>query len=250
MEEGILIQFKLWRKPLKINHCGLVGLLLFCTFTQVLSQNPDELRQLYQQQALRQSFLMAGLVNVAEAVPEIRVGLSYASDTNVFKTNFYHGLNEAYLVKEGVDKLRTAQEILQSQYPGFHLLVLDAARPRSVQREMWAMVEGTEMEHYVAYPEGAGSLHNIGCAIDLIIVDSSGKALDMGFGYDHFGWEAEPGKHEELLLQGILTEQQVSNRMILRRCMQAAGFQAINREWWHFNVFPKETARSLYSVIE
>lgn len=199
---------------------------------------------------LESSFESSGCVNVQNFNPMIVIDLAYKDSFNVFESDFYHGFNKAYLIQEGAEKLATANSILMSIDSSLRIVVFDAARPRSVQRIMWNSVSGTQMEKYVAYPEGGGSLHNYGCAVDVGLIYSNGDLLDMGYGFDHLGWESEPRNHIELLELGILTQQQIENRNILRQVMRQAGFLAIDSEWWHFNVHPKEYVRSNYSIIE
>ncbi len=199
---------------------------------------------------LENSFTSSGCVNVQDFDPMIIVNLAYRDSSNVFESDFYNGFNKAYLIQEGAEKIAAANSILMSIDSSLRIVVFDAARPRSIQRIMWDSVSGTQMEKYVAYPEGGGSLHNYGCAVDVGLIYSNGELLDMGFGFDHLGWESEPRNHKELVELGILTQEQVNNRNLLRQIMIQAGFQAINSEWWHFNVYPKEFVRANYSIIE
>ena len=47
----------------------------------------------------------------------------------------------------------------------------------SVQRIMWNLVRGTNKTYYVSNPAKGGGLHNYGMAVDLTIIDASGKLL-------------------------------------------------------------------------
>jgi D-alanyl-D-alanine dipeptidase len=228
--------------------------LIFSLFVLIqfnlYGQVKGSFRTFYDQQTLRSAYLSFDLVKINDLHEYIFVQLPYASDSNVFERNFYFGLNEAYIVPEGADKLILALEDLHRIDSNLCLLVLDATRPRSVQRMMWQTVEGTALEKYVAYPEGGGSLHNIGCALDITLCLRDETPIDMGSHFDLFGKASEPRYHQELLEEGVLTEEHVYYRQILRQVMKNAGFQAINSEWWRFNVFPKELARSLYPIVE
>jgi D-alanyl-D-alanine dipeptidase len=64
-------------------------------------------------------------------------------------------------------------------------------------------------------------------AVDLTLVDSLGKELDMGTPFDHFGEEAHHAFTD--LSDSILT-----NRKLLKEGMEAAGFTALRTEWWHY----------------
>ena len=56
--------------------------------------------------------------------------------------------------------------------------------------------------YYVSNPAKGGGLHNYGMAVDLTIVDASGKLLPMGTPYDFFGTEAHTDKEEALVQTG------------------------------------------------
>ena len=72
------------------------------------------------------------------------------------------------------------------------------------------------------------SSHSRGSTIDLTLLDmKTGKDLDMGSPFDMFSEVSHPD------YKGI-TEEQYSNRMILRNVMLRNGFAPIDCEWWHF----------------
>ncbi|MFD2566118.1 M15 family metallopeptidase [Pseudotenacibaculum haliotis] len=127
---------------------------------------------------------------------------------------------------------------------GFSLKVYDAYRPqRSVDHFVrWAKVLNDTLmkQHY--YPDVAKkdlfkldyiasrSGHTRGSTVDLTIVDiKTGKELDMGSSYDFFGTPSHP-------FYPKLTQQQRSNRMLLRNLMLEAGFKPYAKEWWHFTL--------------
>jgi D-alanyl-D-alanine dipeptidase len=190
-----------------------------------------------------------GLVDVQTLNPAIQVDLAYASTSNFLHEDLYHGLRKCYLLEEAAAKLAKAQADLARVKPGYHLLACDCVRPQSVQRKMWARVKGTEMEQYVAAPSRV-SLHSLGVAVDLTIVDANGERLDMGTPYDSFDRLAQPRYEREFLRSGKLSPQQVENRQLLRSVMVGAGFQSLSTEWWHFGAFPKAVAMRRYRPIE
>ncbi len=195
-------------------------------------------------------FLTADLVNVHELDPSIQADLRYGTNHNFLEKDLYGGLNQCYLQEEVAKMLSKAQEFLKEKQPRLSLLVLDCARPWSVQKEMWEAVKGTDQEQYVASPYGGGSIHNYGASIDVTIVDNEGKELDMGTPYDFFGEKAQPRHHQKFLDNGELTLEHVTNRTRLREVMRKAGFHAIETEWWHFNAFSKELVRKKYKMVE
>lgn len=195
-------------------------------------------------------FIEAGLVNVQRIDPEIQVDLVNSDPKkNYFRKNFYGGLQTAYLRNEVALKLSGARKILRSKHAGYALLILDAARPRSVSRKMYEQVKGTKYERFVAKPD-RGSMHNYGIAVDITIVDASGDELDMGF---------SPFRKSTLELYWLfakkklgvkLSDQQKKNRRLLADIMVEAGFIPLGFEWWHFNGLPKAEVRKRLRIIE
>jgi D-alanyl-D-alanine dipeptidase len=201
------------------------------------------------QPTLERQLQNQGLVNIKSLSPGILVDLKYSTTDNFLGEDTYGDLEDCYLQKEAAEKLAKAQTILQRKHPELTLLVYDGARPRSIQRKMWALVEGTDTQDYVANPE-RGSVHNFGSAVDLTVAKLDGTPLDMGTAFDYFGDLAQPRLEEKFLKSGQLTEEQIKNRLILRMAMTDAGFQSISVEWWHFNAVPVKVARSKYKIIE
>lgn len=202
---------------------------------------------------IKKKFLVAGLVDVNTIDNSIKVDLVNSSANKIFfQEDFYGGLNKAYLRKNIAVKLSNAQGILKKVNPTYSLQVLDAARPRSVSRAMYEKMKGTRFERYVAKPD-KGSMHNYGIAVDITIVDESGKKLDMGPSPFY-------SSHTKIYWQYFLKKigfevsvEQQKNRDLLKHVMLKAGFYPLSHEaieWWHFNGMKKKDARSTYSIIE
>ena len=80
---------------------------------------------------------------------------------------------------------------------------------------------------YIAAKSG----HSRGSTVDLTIVDmATGMEVDMGGGFDYFGELSHPG------YTATLTQEQIDNRMILRKAMMDNGFKPLEEEWWHFTL--------------
>jgi len=197
---------------------------------------------------LDEKMKQAGLVDIQSIDPSIKVDLMYSSSDNFLKYDIYGCLEKGYLYKIAALKLVKAQEYLKEIYPGYSLLVCDAARPLSVQYKMWEVVRNTPMKPYIADPEG-GSMHNYGAAVDITIVDSHGVQLDMGTAVDFFEDLSQPVLEEQYLSQRKLTKEQLSNRKLLRSVMEQAGFLGISNEWWHFNAFERDWIRKNLKII-
>ena len=195
-------------------------------------------------------FIKAGLVDVNDIDSTIQVDLVNSDPKkNFFRENYYNGLSKAYLRKEIAIKLSKAQKILRTRHPGYFLLILDAARPRSVSRLMYEKMKGTKFEKYVANPN-KGSMHNYGVAVDISLVDQKGEELDMGFSPFRKSALEIYWQFAKMKLGLNLNEKQIENRKLLSETMISAGFLPLSHEWWHFNGMAKDLARQKYQIIE
>ncbi len=202
-----------------------------------------------QELSLEAQLQKQGLVNINTLIPDILVELKYSSTDNFLSVDTYGDLENCYLQPKAASMLKHAQNLLKQSHPELSLLVYDGARPRSVQRKMWALVVNTPSQGYVANPD-RGSVHNFGSAIDLTIATVDGVPLDMGTAFDYFGDLAQPRYETRFLKEHKLTQKQMDNRLLLREVMTQAGFLPISSEWWHFNAVPAKVARAQYQIIE
>lgn len=191
-----------------------------------------------------------GFVDVATLDTAIVVDLMYARDDNFVGRAMYDGLTRAWLHPDAARALKTAQEELGRQHPGYALKICDASRPMSVQKQMYATVRGTSKVRYVSNPANGGGLHNYGLAVDVTIVDENGDELDMGTKVDHLGAEAGVNREAEMVASGVITAQAAENRGLLRRVMRKGGFRVLPSEWWHFNLVSRATAKASYKVLD
>jgi D-alanyl-D-alanine dipeptidase len=199
---------------------------------------------------IESKFIEAKLTKLSDVDKSIKVNLVNSNkDNNFFKMNFYGNLNECYLQNEISYKLKKAQSLLKQKHENMSLLLMDCARPRSVSWKMYYKLKGTAFERYVANPK-TGSMHNYGSAVDITIIDSDGSYLDMGmnpFYKNRFQLLYAITKNK---LSSSLSEEQSTNRFLLKSTMEQAGFKSIKLEWWHFNGFSKEVIRKQYKIIE
>ncbi len=163
------------------------------------------------------------LVNIKEINPHIIIDLKYATTDNFLKQKVYDDAN-CYVLKILADKLDKAQKILEQD--GLGLKIFDGHRPLAVQKKMWAIVPDAR---FVANPNTGGSIHNRAAAVDLTLVDSEGKELDMPTPFDNFAERAYQFSKEP-------TVQQRVNRMLLRKVMVEVGLEYIRTEWWHYQL--------------
>ena len=192
-----------------------------------------------------------GLQSVAEKIPSVEVYMVYATPYNFMGRVLYEGLDEAYLVPEAMEKLRKANDILRKKRLDLHLVVYDAARPRSIQQQMWKVVENTELQDFVANPnKSGGGPHNYGIAVDVTLVDCTGHPIPMGSEYDYFGNRSRVDLEAQLIEQGEINQRELLNRQLLREVMTEAGWIVEPSEWWHFNAMTLEDASQRLSVID
>lgn len=190
-----------------------------------------------------------GMVDIQQVAPDIRVDLKYATKDNFIGANMYGQLRRAYLHPNLAKALARAQQVLTKERPGYRFLIYDAARPQSVQRRMYQAVAGTPKKIYVAAPERGGR-HNYGVAVDLTIVDASGKPLYMGSSFDHFGEEAHLGNEEARVRAGIFNKEVPANRSLMRRLLGAEGLRPYDKEWWHYQEqMPMSEVRKRYQLL-
>ena len=192
-----------------------------------------------------------GLQNVAEQIPGIEVYMVYATPYNFMGRVLYNDLDEAYLVPEAVEKLRKANDLLRKKRMDLHLAVYDAARPRSIQEQMWKVVENTDLQSFVANPyKRGGGPHNYGIAVDVTLVDCTGHPIPMGSEYDYFGDRSRTDIEQQLLENGEIARREFENRRLLREIMVEAGWRVDPAEWWHFNAMPLAEASQRLQVIK
>jgi D-alanyl-D-alanine dipeptidase len=195
--------------------------------------------------------LPEGLVDVQQINAAIQIDLKYTTTDNFLRERLYTSLQKAYLQKDVALRLSEVQKELSRQYPGYQLLIYDAVRPLSVQEKMWKALDSLPIKErikFVSNPKNL-SLHNMGAAIDLTILNANGVALDMGAGFDDIRKIAYPCLEDSFLKVGQLTPLQVQNRQILRSAMLMQGFRQLPTEWWHFNACSREEAKRKYKVL-
>jgi D-alanyl-D-alanine dipeptidase len=213
---------------------------------------PAEITESDELPELEKTLIDQGLVNIETVIPGIRVELKYSTTDNFFGKDVYGDHVRCYLQPVVAEMLKKAQESLQNDYPNLTLLVYDGVRPLSVQQILWDDLDKPDSIKplYVADPK-IGGLHNYGVAVDLTIFDTEiGQPLDMGTGYDYFGFQAYPDRELEMLAEGKINRAQVANREILRKVMIGAGFTGIGSEWWHFNAFSRKQAGEKFQLIK
>jgi D-alanyl-D-alanine dipeptidase len=160
-------------------------------------------------------------VAVRSVVPDAVLDVRYATKDNFVGRPLYP-FPAAYLRRSTAEKVKAAAGLLREK--GLRLVVYDAYRPLSVQREMWKVKPD---RRFVADP-ATGSRHNRGAAIDAALADRRGRRLRMPSDFDAFAPEAALGA------KGV-PEKAAANARTLRNAMVAAGLKPLSTEWWHFS---------------
>ena len=169
----------------------------------------------------------------------------------------YADLSPYYLRKSVLDSLIKAQEYLQSKNPSWRIQIFDAYRPIAVQQFMVdytfaqvveaqklniASLSAAESENIWQQVYQIWALpsldpltpppHSTGAAIDITLVDDTGKVVNMGSPID----EMSARSHPDYFANSSLPEQQQyhSDRQLLREVMEYIGFARHPAEWWHF----------------
>lgn len=183
------------------------------------------------------------------SIPGVAVDLRYASERNFTGHNLYGSLDCTWLHRLAADGLERAAARLQREAPGHRILVLDALRPHRVQVQLWDFLDGTGLRQYVADP-ALGSIHSFGMALDVTLLGADGEELDMGSGFDEMDELSHPKLEAQHLASGLLSQQHVHRRELLRHAMSAGGFNGIDNEWWHFDMLDRGHVRRHFTRVD
>ena len=159
--------------------------------------------------------------DLADREAGILIDMRYATDSNFVEEKMYP-CSRCFLRPAVARAVIAAHRELAGRNMG--LKMLDCYRPLPIQWKLWEKVPD---RRYVSDPR-KGSMHNRGAAVDLTIVDSQGRELNMGTPYDFFGREAY---HTFTSLSDSILE----NRRLLKNLMERHQFRSIRTEWWHYS---------------
>lgn len=166
----------------------------------------------------------ADLIELTKLDKTIKLDIRYATADNFVGKAVYPEAR-AFLQRPAAEALVRVHKELKKK--GLGLVIYDGYRPWSITKLFWNTVT-PEQKKFVADP-ATGSKHNRGCAVDLGIYDlKTGKAIPMPSGFDEFTERAAPEYKGG-------TDEERSNRDMLRHLMEAEGFTVYSEEWWHFD---------------
>jgi D-alanyl-D-alanine dipeptidase len=163
------------------------------------------------------------LVALTSPTYDVDLDLAYATPNNFTGKPIYRRA-AAYLHPVATEHLTRAIQLARPL--GLRLKIFDAFRPSEAQ---WVMWNHTPDPDFLADPR-RGSPHSRGAAVDLTLVDASGRELDMGTGFDAF----TPLSHHS---NTEVPEAAQRNRFLLLGLMTAAGWDFYRNEWWHYQLF-------------
>lgn len=185
------------------------------------------------------------LVNIKKQAPTIIVDIPYATENNFTGMKLY-ARNVCLLRPEVADAVEAAHAHALSR--GRRLVLLDCYRPRSVSLAMWRAGEehnracramGRQCKRDGCDPArpdclwepltnfvSRNSKHSRGAAVDVTLALITGRRVDMGTAFDHFGPQARTKNATGKALQ---------NRLLLKSIMEKQGFRNYFREWWHYD---------------
>ena len=161
-------------------------------------------------------------VNLKQYSQDFEYDMKYATDDNFLKSKVYD-CAECFLRLKTVTALVEANSKFMEK--GYKIKIFDCYRPLDIQKKMWKIVSNPK---YVADP-AKGSIHNRGGAVDITLIDSLGKELDMGTPFDFFGIEASHNYPN-------VSDNVKQNRILLKTIMTSSGFNSFDSEWWHYNL--------------
>lgn len=136
---------------------------------------------------------------------------------------------------------------------GYNFKIWDCQRPLKVQLRM---IASFRKRLAAAHPELRGAAfeklvftfasrpkrvitrmdhHRHGGAIDLTIVDASGRELWMGTDHDDLSPVAALEYYEKHSPRRAMDREAQKNRRLLMKAMRSAGFGSYAPEWWHWD---------------
>lgn len=175
------------------------------------------------------------LVRITPETHGVDLDLAYATPDN-FTGKPVYARADCYLHADAEIKLRRAVELAGAL--GLRIRVFDGFRPSEAQ---WVLWNHTPDPDFLADPR-RGSPHSRGVAVDLTLLDSAGRAFDMGTPFDSFTPLSHHGNTD------ISAEAQ-RNRFVLLGLMSAAGWDFYSKEWWHYQLFDSRRYPALLDEV-
>ena len=161
-------------------------------------------------------------VNLKDYSQDFLFDMKYATSDNFLKSKVYDCAACFLRLKTVTALVKVNKKFMKK---GLRIKIFDCYRPLDIQKKMWKIVSNPK---YVANPV-KGSVHNRGGAVDITLVDTTGKELNMGTSFDFFGIEASHNYPDVSL-------EVKKNRILIKTLMISNGFNSFDSEWWHYNL--------------
>ncbi|MEP6802344.1 MAG: M15 family metallopeptidase [Acidobacteriota bacterium] len=156
----------------------------------------------------------------------VHLDIRYATANNFTRRPVYRQAR-AFLQRPAAEAMVRAHRALAAS--GYGIVVFDGYRPWSVTKLFWEIVTPQDRARGFVADPAKGSKHNRGCAVDLSLYDlATGAESEMPSRYDEFSDRAGPG------YAGGPSDLR-ARRDLLRKTMEAEGFEVDPGEWWHYN---------------
>ncbi|MBE0455984.1 M15 family metallopeptidase [Pseudoalteromonas prydzensis] len=193
-------------------------------------------------------------VDIATVIPTAIFDIRYYSANNfVGQPVDGYKAPKCLLHKTAAKGLQQAHK--QAQQAGYNLKIFDCYRPQRAVDHFVRWVNDkadtkTKPEYYPNLAKdqllggyiAAKSGHSRGSTIDLTLTDSQGKELNMGSLFDMFDTISNTDNSR-------ITQNQKTNRYLLKNIMMAAGFAPYSMEWWHFTYKPQAYPDTYFDFV-
>ena len=161
------------------------------------------------------------LVTIRDYIANIYTDVKYATADN-FTGQVIYDFSEPSLRYGTMKKLMKVQKELNKL--GYSLKVWDAYRPIEAQLKLWEICPNPA---YVSDPSKGYSGHCRGNTIDVTLVTTDGKEMEMPSGYDEFSALADRDYSD-------VSSAAAKNAELLESVMKKHGFKGYSAEWWHY----------------
>ena len=170
------------------------------------------------------NFRQPDLVELVLLDPTLKLDIRYATANN-FLGRAVYSQARAFLQRPAAEALARVNAALHEA--GYTLVIFDGYRPWAVTKVFWDATPA-DKKQFVTDPR-EGSKHNRGCAVDLSLFElAGGREVTM------------PGAYDEMSERSYInyaggSEEARRVRDLLRKKMEAEGFEPYEPEWWHYN---------------
>ncbi len=198
----------------------------------------DKIKMLLWQIGFRKT-IPASVINNIKIIENHDILVDIKKDKTLYFSDELKKSSSIYFRKQAYENLKKAQESLPCHY---FFKIYSAFRSLKEQEELFNRKYQEIKEKYpllsedeityqtkavYADPRNGFGGHQTGGAVDISLCNENGLDYDMGTSYLEFC------VHTPTSTSG-LTSIQLSNRLVLKKSMENAGFKNYPNEWWHY----------------